>query len=113
MAGLLTLEDLSRVQVRTRQPIESTYRGHRIVGMSLPSSGGFIVSALLNVLEREQSRAGGYRPDRFLHADKVIVSARISRSGSGRVKPGDLVGQSQVVAPWANDVRFVIDKEVR
>jgi len=52
-------------------------------------------------------------PDRFLHADKVIVSARISRSGSGRVKPGDLVGQSQVVTPWANDVRFVIDKEVR
>jgi hypothetical protein len=52
-------------------------------------------------------------PDRFLHADKVIVSARISRSGSGRVKPGDLVGQSAVVAPWANDVRFVIDKEVR
>ena len=52
-------------------------------------------------------------PDRFLHADKVIVSARVSRSGSGRVKAGDLVGQSAVVAPWANDVRFVIDKEVR
>ena len=52
-------------------------------------------------------------PDRFLHADKVIVSARISRSGSGRTKPGDLVGQSAVVAPWANDVRFAIDKEVR
>ena len=29
------------------------------------------------------------------------------------MKPGDLVGQSAVVAPWANDVRFVIDKEVR
>ena len=52
-------------------------------------------------------------PDRFLHADKVIVSARISKSGSGRVKPGDLTGQSAVVAPWANDVRFAIDKEVR
>ena len=52
-------------------------------------------------------------PDRFLHADQVIVSARISRSGSGRVQQGDLVGQSAVVAPWANDVKFVIDKEVR
>ena len=48
-------------------------------------------------------------PDRFMHADKVIVSARISKSGSGRVKPGDLVGQSSVVQPWANDVRFSID----
>ena len=51
-------------------------------------------------------------PERFMHADKVIVSARISRSGSGRVKPGDLVGQSAVVQPWANDVRFTIDKVV-
>ncbi len=52
-------------------------------------------------------------PDRFMHADKVIVSARISRSGSGRAKPGDLVGQSAVVQPWANDVRFAIDQVVR
>ena len=51
--------------------------------------------------------------DRFLHADKVIVSARVSRSGSGRVKPGDLLGQSAPVAPWSNDVRLTIDKEVR
>ena len=52
-------------------------------------------------------------PDRFLHADKVIVSARITRSGSGRAKAGDLVGQSAPVAPWANDVRLTIDQEVR
>jgi hypothetical protein len=52
-------------------------------------------------------------PDRFLHADKVVVSARISKSGSGRAKPGDLAGQSAVVQPWANDVRVVIDQEVR
>ncbi|HEY9026386.1 MAG TPA: hypothetical protein VIP05_18960 [Burkholderiaceae bacterium] len=52
-------------------------------------------------------------PDRFLHADKVVVSARVSKSGSGRVRPGDLVGQSAIVQPWANDVRFAIDREVR
>ena len=51
--------------------------------------------------------------DRFMHADKVIVSARISKSGSGKVKPGDLVGQSAVVQPWANNVRFTIDQVVR
>ena len=52
-------------------------------------------------------------PDRFMHADKVVVSARISKSGRGRAETGDLVGQSAVVQPWANDVRFAIDKEVR
>jgi gamma-glutamyltranspeptidase/glutathione hydrolase len=66
--GILTLEDLGRVQVRERRPLESTYRGHRIASMPLPSSGGFIVAALLNVLEREDPRAEGYRPERFLHA---------------------------------------------
>jgi hypothetical protein len=49
-------------------------------------------------------------PDRFMHADNVIVTARVSRSGSGHAKPGDLVGQSAVVQPWANDVRFAIDR---
>src|SRR5205807_1992583 len=66
--GIVSLDDLARVQVRERRPLESTYRGQRIVTMPLPSSGGFIVSALLNVLEREDPRAGGYRPERFLHA---------------------------------------------
>jgi len=51
-------------------------------------------------------------PDRFMRADKVIVSARISKSGSGRVKPGDLTGQSAAVAPWSNNVRFAIDQVV-
>src|SRR5205814_9779740 len=66
--GILELDDLARVQIREHVPLESTYRGYKIVTMPLPSSGGFIVSALLNVLEREDPRAGGYRPERFLHA---------------------------------------------
>ena len=51
-------------------------------------------------------------PERFMHADKVIVTARISKSGSGKVRPGDLVGQSAVVQPWSNNVKFTIDKVV-
>ena len=52
-------------------------------------------------------------PDRFLHADKVIVTALVSKSGRGRAKAGDLTGQSAVVAPWSNNVRFTIDTVVR
>ncbi|MGZ6124660.1 MAG: gamma-glutamyltransferase, partial [Myxococcales bacterium] len=44
------------------------------------SSGGMMVEALLNVLERENPREGGYRPDRFLHvmieAEKRLFAAR-------------------------------------
>ncbi len=52
-------------------------------------------------------------PDRFMHAQDVVVTARISRSGSGQPRPGDLVGTSAIVAPWANDVKITIDRSVR
>src|SRR5260221_4596859 len=83
--GILELSDLPRAQVRERAPLETTYPRHRIVTMGLPSSGGFIVGALLNVLEREDPRAGGYRPERFLH---VMVEAE-KRLYALREKIGD------------------------
>src|SRR5438132_729444 len=91
LAQLVSPDGLARVQVRERRPLESTYRGQRIVTMPLPSSGGFIVSALLNVLEREQPRAGGYRPERFLHAmietEKRLYAVR-QRLGDPAFNPG-------------------------
>jgi gamma-glutamyltranspeptidase/glutathione hydrolase len=89
--GILEMDDLARVQVRERAPIVSTYRGYRVVTMPLPSSGGFIVSALLNVLEREDPRAGGYRPERFLHvmteAEKRLYALR-EKIGDPAFNPG-------------------------
>lgn len=52
-------------------------------------------------------------PDRFLHADKVVVTALVSRSGRARARAGDLMGMSAAVAPWSNNVRFVIDTVIR
>jgi hypothetical protein len=51
-------------------------------------------------------------PGRFMQARDVVVTARISKSGSGMPKPGDLVGTSTIVAPWANDVKITIDRAV-
>jgi hypothetical protein len=52
-------------------------------------------------------------PERFLHADKVVVTALVSKSGRSYASPGDLIGRSAVVAPWAANVRFTIDQVVR
>jgi len=49
-------------------------------------------------------------PDRFMRAPGVVVTARISKSGSGSPKPGDLIGRSATVAPWSNGVRIAIDQ---
>ena len=89
--GIVTLDDLAKVRVRERKPIESTYRGHRVATMGLPSSGGFILAALLNVLEREDPRAGGYRPERFMHAmieaEKELFALR-EKIGDPDFNPG-------------------------
>jgi gamma-glutamyltranspeptidase/glutathione hydrolase len=89
--GILEMSDLAHAQVRERTALTTTYRGHRIVTMGLPSSGGFIVGALLNVLEREDPRAGGYRPERFLHveveAEKRLFALR-EKLGDPDFNPG-------------------------
>jgi gamma-glutamyltranspeptidase / glutathione hydrolase len=70
--GILTEEDLLAYKVRDREPLEGTYRGHRLVTLPPPSSGGMILIALLNVLEKDDPTAGGYKPEPYLH---VMVEA--------------------------------------
>ena len=45
-------------------------------------------------------------------AAKVVIEARVSKSGDVVARPGDLSGVSAAVAPGARDVRVVIDKVV-
>jgi gamma-glutamyltranspeptidase/glutathione hydrolase len=49
--GLMTAQDLSAYQAVIRQPARGTYRGHDIVSMPPPSSGGVHLIQILNILE--------------------------------------------------------------
>jgi len=49
--GALTEADLDRYEVRVRPPVTSTYRGYRLFGKGLPSSGGLTVAQTLELLE--------------------------------------------------------------
>ena len=49
--GLITLEDLRRYAPKERVPLRSTYRGHEIISMPPPSSGGAVLMEMLNILE--------------------------------------------------------------
>ncbi|HET8631880.1 MAG TPA: gamma-glutamyltransferase [Thermomicrobiales bacterium] len=49
--GLITLEDLAGYQIHEREPVRGDYRGHEIVSMAPPSSGGTHIVQLLNLLE--------------------------------------------------------------
>jgi len=49
--GLVSLADLAGYHARWREPLETTYRGWRVVGMPPPSSGGVTLAEILNILE--------------------------------------------------------------
>ena len=56
--GIVTAEDLAAYRAVWREPMQSTYRGWRIIAMPPASSGGVALAEILNVLE-------GYRLPRF------------------------------------------------
>lgn len=49
--GSMTAADLGAYEVKLRDPVEGTYRGHRIVSMPPPSSGGVHLVQILNIIE--------------------------------------------------------------
>ncbi len=61
--GLITLEDLAGYQAKERSPVEGSYRGHRIISMPPPSSGGVALIEILHILEGfDLSRPAMARP---------------------------------------------------
>jgi gamma-glutamyltranspeptidase / glutathione hydrolase len=50
--GVMTLDDLRSYHPVVRAPVRGTYRGHDIVSMPPPSSGGTLLIEMLNILER-------------------------------------------------------------
>jgi gamma-glutamyltranspeptidase/glutathione hydrolase len=49
--GIMTTADLANYSIKLRDPVVSTYRGHRIYGFPPASSGGVHVAQILNVVE--------------------------------------------------------------
>ncbi|MEQ8480351.1 MAG: gamma-glutamyltransferase [Hoeflea sp.] len=49
--GAMSLEDLAGYKAVIREPVTGTYRGHEIVSMPPPSSGGTHIIQILNVME--------------------------------------------------------------
>jgi gamma-glutamyltranspeptidase/glutathione hydrolase len=57
--GILTAADLRDYRIELREPIFTTYRGHRIASFPPPSSGGVHVAQLMNMIETRDLRAMG------------------------------------------------------
>ncbi len=49
--GLITAQDMAGYEAVVREPVRGTYRGHEVVSMPPPSSGGVHIIQILNILE--------------------------------------------------------------
>ena len=72
--GLITLEDLAAYESAWREPIRGTYRGHDIVSMPPPSSGGVLLVQMLNMLEPHDIGGLGYGSAAAMH--RIIEAER-------------------------------------
>lgn len=71
--GRITEKDLQTYQAKERAPVKGTYRGHEIIGMGPPSSGGITVINMLNMLETFPVERGP--------ADRIHILCEIMRRG--------------------------------
>lgn len=49
--GIITLEDLKAYEAKEREPVVFDYKGHKVITMSLPSSGGILLPQMLRMTE--------------------------------------------------------------
>lgn len=65
--GLVTHEDLAGYRAAWRDPVEFTYRGHRVIAMPPSSSGGATLAAMANILEGYDLGSLGWHSAEHLH----------------------------------------------
>ncbi|MSP60458.1 MAG: gamma-glutamyltransferase [Myxococcales bacterium] len=65
--GLITARDLKEYEATIRKPVIGSYRGHTIVTMPPPSSGGAALIEMLNLLERYKVATFGHNSADALH----------------------------------------------
>jgi gamma-glutamyltranspeptidase/glutathione hydrolase len=69
--GIMSLQDLKSYEPKWREVLKSNFRGHEIISMPPPSSGGAIVLQLLGYAERAEKSGGlkeGYGSVNAIHS---------------------------------------------
>jgi gamma-glutamyltranspeptidase/glutathione hydrolase len=63
----MTVEDLKNYKPVEREPLRGAYRGHEIITMPPPSSGGVAMLEMLNILERYDLKSMGAGSSQAIH----------------------------------------------
>jgi gamma-glutamyltranspeptidase/glutathione hydrolase len=79
--GDLTLDDLAKYRIKVREPVCGPYRGYRVCGMPLPSSGGPTMLQMLAMLEPYDLAAMG--PASFWSTHFIAEAGRLAYADRG------------------------------
>ncbi len=111
--GLLTKEDLAGYEPVWREPVRGEYRGHGVIGMPAPSSGGIAVLQMLGILEGYELSEMGQSSADTLHtiaeAQKIAFADReeyVADPDFVDVPAGEILAES-----YAEERRGDIDPE--
>jgi len=58
--GIITYEDLKNYKAQPRTPHQFNYKGYKIVGMAMPSSGGLLLHQMMKMIEYRNIGAMGF-----------------------------------------------------
>lgn len=107
--GLITSEDLKAYEAIWRTPITSQYRGHKIISMPPPSSGGIAMIQMLNTVEKYPISEWGWNSTSTAHliieAERRAYADRAYYLGDPdfvNVPVGPLVDQKYLADRMAN-----------
>ncbi len=65
--GVMHLDDLASYRAVLREPVETDYRGYRVVSFPPPSSGGIVLLQILEMLETFDLSASGFGSSLTIH----------------------------------------------
>ncbi len=80
--GLVTLADLAAYRPKVRIPVRGQYRGHDVISMPPPSSGGTALIQMLNILEQDDLGAMGFRSAASVH----LITEAMRRAFADRAR---------------------------
>jgi gamma-glutamyltranspeptidase/glutathione hydrolase len=94
--GLVSLQDLAAYKAVWRQPIEFSYRGHRVISMPPPSSGGVALAQLLQGAESYDIGAMGHNSAAHIHLmtelERRVYADRATHMGDTDFVDVDIAG---------------------
>ena len=80
--GLITTEDMASYEAKSREPIQTFYRGYRVVTMPPAASGGLVLLQTLNILENFDLKESGHNSAKTVH----LLSEAMQRAYADRAE---------------------------